>query len=59
MMVMQLLSTCLPAANRIFQSAPIIARDWAFIISFAVLVHFLVEVEKTIRRRARLKTTPS
>jgi len=59
MIFMQLLFTYLPAANRIFQSAPISALDWAFILAFAVLVHFLVEVEKTIRRRGRLKAQPS
>ena len=59
MIVMQLLFTYLPAANRIFQSASISALDWAFNLAFAALVHLLVEVEKTIRRRGRLKKQPS
>jgi calcium-translocating P-type ATPase len=53
MVVLQLLFTYLPAANSIFQSAPISASDWIMILVFALMVHGLVEVEKTIRRRSR------
>jgi TRAP-type uncharacterized transport system fused permease subunit len=59
MIVIQLLFTYLPAANRIFQSASISALDWTFILALTVLMYLLVEVEKTIRRCGRLKKQPS
>jgi Ca2+-transporting ATPase len=59
MVALQLLFTYLPAANYIFQSAPISALDWAMILAFAVLVHGLVEIEKALRRRQRSMLQPS
>jgi Ca2+-transporting ATPase len=55
MVVLQLLFTYLPQANYIFQSAPLELLDWVKILAFAMLVYFLVELEKGIRRRRRKK----
>jgi cation-transporting ATPase F len=49
MIVLQLLFTYLPAANKIFQSAPIGLLDWLKILLFSLLVFIIVEVEKAIR----------
>lgn len=50
MVVLQLLFTYLPLANRIFQSAPIGWIDWAKAMVFALIVYFLVEFEKRLWR---------
>jgi magnesium-transporting ATPase (P-type) len=55
MVVLQMLFTYLPQANVLFQSAPLDWLDWAKILAFALLVYFLVELEKSIRRRRRKK----
>jgi Ca2+-transporting ATPase len=55
MIVFQLLFTYLPLANRIFQSASIGLIDWSKVIVFALVVYFLVEFEKRLRRRKKLK----
>jgi hypothetical protein len=49
MVILQMLFTYLPQTNFIFRSAPIGWADWANILSFALLVYFLVEMEKTLR----------
>ncbi len=51
MIVLQMLYTYMPLANRIFQSAPITVGDWAQILVVAVTVYLLVEFEKAYRRR--------
>jgi Ca2+-transporting ATPase len=51
MIVLQMLYTYLPLANRIFQSAPITAGDWAQILMVSAAVYLLVELEKAYRRR--------
>jgi Ca2+-transporting ATPase len=56
MVVLQMLFTYLPQANYIFQSAPLDWLDWVKILTFALLVYFLVEFEKGIRRRRKQKT---
>ncbi|MDJ0912970.1 MAG: cation-transporting P-type ATPase [Desulfobacterales bacterium] len=55
MIVLQILYTYLPQANRIFQSAPIGWFDWLKILLFASLVFVLVEFEKGLRRRRTRK----
>ena len=55
MIVLQLLFTYLPLANRIFQSAPIGLIDWSKVIVFALIVYFLVEFEKRLRQRKKTK----
>ncbi len=59
MVVLQMLYTYLPMANRIFQSAPITLGDWAQILVVAVTVYLLVEFEKGLRRRKRARTNCS
>ncbi len=56
MIVLQMLYTYLPLANRIFQSAPITLGDWAQILVVAVVVYLLVELEKGLRRWKRART---
>jgi magnesium-transporting ATPase (P-type) len=55
MVILQMLFTYLPQANFIFRSAPPGWVDWAKILSFALLVYFLVEMEKALRLRSRQK----
>ncbi len=49
MIVLQLLFTYTPFMNKIFQSAPITARDWLLIIVIAVGVYALIGLEKWLR----------
>jgi Ca2+-transporting ATPase len=58
MVLLQLLFTYLPQANRIFQSAPIDGLDWIKILLFALLVYGVVEAEKGLRRRRKRKNLP-
>ncbi|MGD9174338.1 MAG: HAD-IC family P-type ATPase [Desulfobacterales bacterium] len=55
MVILQMLFTYLPQANFIFRSAPIGWADWAKILGFALLVYFLVEIEKALRQRRKQK----
>ncbi len=55
MVILQMLFTYLPQANFIFKSAPIGLADWAKILGFALLVYFLVEIEKALRQRSKQK----
>jgi len=51
MLVLQVAFTYLPVANRLFQTAPIGMREWAWITVVAVACSCAVEVEKWLRRR--------
>ena len=55
MVILQMLFTYLPQANYLFKSAPLDWLDWLKILSFALLVYSLVELEKGIRRRGARK----
>jgi Ca2+-transporting ATPase len=50
MIALQMLYTYLPGMNQLFDTAPIGATLWAWIIGVALLVHAVVEVEKWVRR---------
>ncbi len=50
MIALQVLYTYLPGMNRLFDTAPIGATLWAWIVGVALLVHAVVEVEKWVRR---------
>lgn len=50
MLLIQLLYTYMPVMNKLFQSAPISFRSWLGILLSGILVSFLVEVDKWVRR---------
>lgn len=49
MIVLQLLLTYLPAMNRLFHTAPIDGTAWVLILTVAVTVYLMVEVETWLR----------
>ncbi len=53
MLALQLLYTYLPGMNTLFGAAPLSLTAWAWIVSAALGVHVIVEIEKAIRRRMR------
>jgi hypothetical protein len=53
LVILQMLFTYLPHTNFVFQRAPIWWADWHKILSFALLVDFLVEMEKALRQRRK------
>lgn len=50
MVLLQLLYTYLPLMNALFQSHPITALEWFFILIPSTLLHGIVELEKALRR---------
>jgi cation-transporting ATPase F len=50
MLALQMLYTYLPVMNTLFRTAPIVLRDWAWIILIGIGVHVVIEIEKGIRR---------
>jgi hypothetical protein len=55
MVIFQLPFAHFPQANFIYRSAVIRLADWAKILGFALLVYFLVEIEKALRQRMKQK----
>jgi cation-transporting ATPase F len=49
--VLQGVLTYVPLMNRLFQTAPMPLLTWTWVVGVGVLVYFVVEVEKGIRRR--------
>ncbi len=56
MIALQLLYTYLPGMNTLFETAPIPAHAWLWILGVSLLIHVIIEIEKFIRRR--LKSRP-
>lgn len=59
MVLLQMIFTYVPAMNTAFNSAPIGWSEWLLILSFSLLVYFIVGIEKwlhrSLTRRGRLK----
>jgi calcium-translocating P-type ATPase len=53
MVVLQLLFTYAPVMNRLFQTAPISARDWGMILLISFGVYLVIGMEKMARRAQR------
>ena len=53
LLVLQLGFVYLPVMNRLFQSAPLGAREWGLTAAVGLLTYAIVEVEKAIRRWRR------
>ncbi|WP_044408854.1 cation-transporting P-type ATPase [Thiomicrospira microaerophila] len=51
LVVLQLAFTYAPFMNTLFGTTPISAEDWVRILLFGILVFFVVELEKLVRRR--------
>jgi cation-transporting ATPase F len=51
MTVVQLLFTYAPLMNRMFHTAPIGLMDWVHILAVGLVIHLVIGVEKTLRRR--------
>lgn len=51
MVLLQLLFTYAPFMNRLFETAPIDWVDWARVLGVSVLTYWVVELEKSLRRR--------
>jgi len=51
MVLLQLLFTYAPFMNRLFETAPIDLVDWARVLGVSVLTYWVVELEKSLRRR--------
>ncbi|MEN6628651.1 MAG: HAD-IC family P-type ATPase, partial [Sulfuricella sp.] len=50
MIVLQLFFTYAPVMNRLFASAPIGLDDWGRVVVAGLVIYFIVEAEKTLRR---------
>ncbi|MBK8871935.1 MAG: cation-transporting P-type ATPase [Elusimicrobia bacterium] len=50
---LQVLLTYVPVMNNLFHTAPMPLRTWGWVLAASVLVYFVVEAEKGIRRRLR------
>ncbi len=59
MISLQILYTYLPVMHRVFGTAAIDARAWAWIVAVAVVVHVAIELEKAVRRRSARKKAAS
>jgi cation-transporting ATPase F len=51
MIALQLFFTYAPVMNRLFASAPIGPGDWARVVAVGLVIYFVIEAEKTWRRR--------
>ncbi|NPU86390.1 MAG: HAD family hydrolase, partial [Syntrophaceae bacterium] len=53
MVVLQMLFTYTPVMNRLFQTAPISARDWGMILLISFGIYLAIGLEKKARNAAR------
>lgn len=51
MIVLQVLFTYVPFMNDLFQTAPLDAISWGYIIGVSIIAYLIVELEKWLRRR--------